>query len=93
METYDPLLPERRFLELLGRIGQFPRRDLNPQDIQLLLRTYASDFSVFDFKWFFLQKPVRPLKHGLHRLLAFSVRMVTPAFSVFGFNHFDLNCL
>jgi len=37
--TYDPLLPERRSLELPGRIGQFPERDLNPLDIQLLLRT------------------------------------------------------
>ena len=39
--TYDPLLPERRSLELPRRIGQFPGRDLNPLDIQLLLRTDA----------------------------------------------------
>ena len=40
--TYDPLLPERRSLELPGRIGQFPGRDFNPLDIQLLLHTVRS---------------------------------------------------
>ncbi len=32
LETYDPLLPRRRSLELPGRIGQFPGRGLNPHD-------------------------------------------------------------
>src|SRR5664279_358026 len=45
METYDPLLPERRSLELPGRIGQFPGRDFNPLDIQLLLRTDTAHVS------------------------------------------------
>ena len=47
METYDPLLPERRSLELPGRTGQFPGRDLNPLDIQLLLRTDALHIFIF----------------------------------------------
>jgi len=45
--TYDPLLPDRRSLELPGRIGQFPERDLNPLDIQLLLRTDVVDVSSY----------------------------------------------
>jgi hypothetical protein len=44
------LLPRRRSLELPGRIGQFPGRDFNPLDIQLLLRTVRLNFKIIDTK-------------------------------------------
>jgi hypothetical protein len=51
LRTYDHLLPERRSLELPGRIGQFPGRDLNPLDIQLLLRTDTIFNSFLTCEW------------------------------------------
>ena len=39
LETYDPVLPRRRAPGATGVYGQLPRRDFNPLDLLLLLRT------------------------------------------------------